>query len=125
MGGRVAYLAAAEIPELKASAIFYGGNVFKPYGDGVIPFERTEKIACPVIAFTGADDANPSPEDMRKIDAEMTRLNKPHEFHLYQGAGHAFHNFLEERYRDRAARGSWGELVAFFDHHLRGGARAR
>ena len=120
MGGRVVYLAAAEIPELKAAAMFYGGNIFKPYADGVVPFDGTPKIGCPLIGFSGADDANPSPEAMRKIDAELTKLGKPHEFHLYREAGHAFHNFIEERYRDRAARGSWSELVAFFDYHLKG-----
>ena len=119
MGGRVSYLAATAISELKAAAIFYGGNIMKALGDGPSPFERSANIQCPVIAFTGADDANPSPDDMRKIDAELTRLKKVHEFHLYLNAGHAFQNFIADRYRERASRASWTEMLAFFTEHLK------
>lgn len=121
MGGRVSYLAATAISEIKASAVFYGGNIFKPLGDGPSPFERTSSILCPIIGFFGADDTNPSPEDVRKIDAELTRLNKWHEFHTYLNSGHAFQNFLTERYRERAARGSWAELLGFFTEYLKRG----
>jgi carboxymethylenebutenolidase len=119
LGGRVSYLAATAISELKAAAVFYGGNMFSTVGDGPSPFDRTASIQCPIIAFTGADDTNPSPEDMRKIDAELTRLNKPHEFHLYRDTAHAFHNFMEDRYRERAARSSWASVLAFLTEHLK------
>jgi carboxymethylenebutenolidase len=56
---------------------------------------------------------------VNRIDAELTRLGKPHEFHRYDGAGHAFQNFLDERYRERPARGSWSEMLAFFALHLK------
>jgi carboxymethylenebutenolidase len=118
MGGRVAYLGACEIADFEAAAVFYGGNIMKALGDGPSPFERSSKIRCPVIGFFGAEDANPSPEDVRKIDAELTRLGKWHEFHSYNGAGHAFHNFTGERYRERAARASWQELLAFLAERL-------
>lgn len=108
MGGRVAYLAAGTMPELACAVVFYGGNLFKALGDGPTPFERTGGIGCPVLGFFGAQDTNPSPQDVQRIDAELTRLGKWHEFHTYQDAGHAFHNFLmAERYRERAAQASW------------------
>jgi carboxymethylenebutenolidase len=120
MGGRVAYLAACELPELKAAAVFYGGNIMKALGNGPSPYERSARINCPVIGFFGAEDTNPSPEDVRKIDAELTRLGKWHEFHSYTNAGHAFHNFVNaERHRPRAARASWHELLAFFAEFVR------
>lgn len=122
MGGRVSYLAATAIRDIKAAAVFYGGNIFRALGDGPSPFERSSGIQCPVIGFFGADDANPSPEDVRKIDAELTRLKKWHEFHTYLGAGHAFQNFQTERYRERAARGSWAELLGFYTDFLKRGA---
>ena len=121
MGGRVSYLAATAIGEFKAAAVFYGGNIFKALGDGPSPFERTANIQCPMIGFFGAEDTNPSPDDVKKIDAELTRLNKWHEFHTYLNTGHAFQNFLGERYRERAARASWTELLAFFTEHLKRG----
>lgn len=120
MGGRVSYLMAAANAEIKACTVFYGGNILKPWGAPPTPFERTKDIKCPVIGFFGVEDTNPSPEDVQKIDAEMTRLGKPHEFHTYHGAGHAFQNFLDAaRYRERPARGSWTEMLAFFGQHLK------
>ena len=120
MGGRVAYLAACANPQFRAAAVFYGGNIMKALGEGAGPFERSAAITCPVIGFFGAEDTNPSQDDVRKIDAELTRLGKWHEFHSYKDTGHAFHNFTNpERYRERAARGSWGELHAFFDRFLK------
>jgi carboxymethylenebutenolidase len=120
MGGRVAYLAAAAIAELKAAAVFYGGNTMKAMGEGPSPFERSAGIGCPMIGFFGAEDTNPSPADVARISAELTRLDKWHEFHTYRDAGHAFENFISpERYRERAARAAWGELLAFFDERLK------
>src|SRR6266581_1802689 len=34
MGGRVAYLMAAQNPELRSAVIFYGGNIMVPWGPG-------------------------------------------------------------------------------------------
>jgi carboxymethylenebutenolidase len=119
MGGRVSYLMACVNPELKAAAVFYGGNIFKALGEGPSPFERSSGIQCPVIGFFGAEDTNPSPDDVKKIDAELARLKKWHEFHTYNDTGHAFQNFITDRYRERASRGSWHELLAFFAQHLK------
>jgi len=120
MGGRVSYLMAAANKEIKACTVFYGGNIMKQWGSLPSPFQRTQDVGCPVIGFFGNEDTNPSPEDVNKIDVELTRLGKPHEFHCYDGAGHAFQNFLDaSRYRERAARGSWSEMLAFFSQHLK------
>jgi carboxymethylenebutenolidase len=120
MGGRVSYLMAAASSEIKACTVFYGGNMFKQWGSLPTPFDRSKDINCPLIGFYGNDDTNPSPDDVNKIDAELTRLGKPHEFHRYNGAAHAFQNFLDAaRYRERPARGSWSEMLAFFAQHLK------
>jgi carboxymethylenebutenolidase len=124
MGGRVAYLMAAANPEFKASVVFYGGNTMKSWGEnqGPTPFERSKDIGCPVLGLFGVEDTNPSPDDVKKIDAELTRLGKWHEFHSYQETGHAFCNFLAaDRYRDRAAKAGWGEMLAFFNLNLKQG----
>lgn len=120
MGGRVSYLMATANSEIKACTVFYGGNILKQWGSLPSPYDRTRDIGCPVIGFFGNEDTNPSPDDVNKIDAELTRLDKPHEFHRYNGAGHAFQNFLDAaRYRERPARGSWSEMLAFFAQHLK------
>lgn len=122
MGGRVVYLAAAANPHFKAAVAYYGGSIMVPWGEGVpAPFTRTAAIRCPLLFHFGAEDSNPSPADMRSLDAELTRHGKAHEFHVYEGAGHAFMNFTNaERYRPHAAEASWPRTLEFFARHLRG-----
>lgn len=118
MGGRVSYLMAAAHPGFKAAVSYYGGGIMVPWGEGVAPFERTAEMHCPLLGLFGEDDANPSPADMRQLDAELTRYGKVHEFHAYPGAGHAFMNRRGERYRVDADRDSWPKTLAFFATHL-------
>ena len=121
MGGRVVYLASAAIPHFRAAVIYYGGNIMVPWGEGVVaPFARTHEIHCPVLFHFGAEDTNPSPADMHRLDAELTRHGKAHEFHAYPNAGHAFMNFTNaERYRESATNSSWPRTLEFLAGHLR------
>jgi len=118
MGGRVSYLMAAANPSFKAASAYYGGNIMRPWGEGPSPFDRSSEIHCPLIGLFGEEDANPSPADMRKLDAELTRLGKVHEFHSYPGANHAFMNRRGNRYHAEADRDSWPKTLAFFEKHL-------
>ena len=123
MGGRITYLLAGARPAAwRAAGVFYGGNIMKPWEEGPAPspFDLTAQIACPVVGFFGADDTNPSPDDVKKIDAELTKHGKPHEFHMYEGAGHAFLNFMNaERHRPKQAAEAWPKMLAFLDRHLK------
>lgn len=124
LGGRVSYLMASANPSLRAAVVFYGGNTMRPWQEGPSPFDRTPDIACPVLGLFGVEDANPSPEDVRRIDAEMTRLGKPHEFHSYEGAGHGFMGFSSPAYREESAKDAWAKTIAWFQTHLASGAVA-
>ena len=73
---------------------------------------------CPILGFFGKDDKRPSPADMAETDAELTRLGKWHEFHAYDGAGHAFQNTGDERYRPAASEDAWRRYLAFFKETL-------
>jgi carboxymethylenebutenolidase len=120
MGGRITYLLAGARPALwRAAGVFYGGNIMKPWGEGPSPFDLTREVACPVIGFFGVEDTNPSPEDVRKIEAELRKHGKPHEFHSYEGAGHAFLNFTNpERYRERQGAEAWDTMLGFLERQL-------
>jgi carboxymethylenebutenolidase len=71
-----------------------------------------------LIGLFGEADGNPSPADMRKLDAELTKHGKIHEFHSYPGANHAFMNARGDRYHAEAAQDSWPKTLAFFEKHL-------
>ena len=119
MGGRVAYLMAAQIAAIKACVVFYGGNIMVPWGEGPAPFDISEQIVSPVLGLFGEDDPNPNPADVAKIDAELTRLGKPHEFHSYPGAGHAFMNEGRPSHREVAAKDAWRRCLEWFDRYLK------
>ena len=118
MGGRLVYLMSAASRDIKAGVMFYGSGTMVPFGEGPTPFERTSEINCPIQGHFGAEDKNPSPEDMRKLDAELTKFGKAHEFHTYAGAAHAFVNTGSSNYRPRAAALSWPKAMEFFSRHL-------
>lgn len=118
MGGRLVYLMSAASKELKAGVMFYGGSTMLPFGQGPSPFDRTKEISCPIQGHFGADDKDPSPEDMRKVAAELTKFGKAHEFHTYAGAAHAFVNSGSDNYRPHAAALSWPKAMEFFSRHL-------
>ncbi len=120
MGGRVAWLGAACNPHLRASVPYYGGNIMTAWGAGAQPpFAMAAGINCPILFHFGEIDQNPSQEDMRKLDAELTRLGKPHQFYTYPGADHAFMDFTANRYHQEAAQASWPRTLEFFAAHLK------
>ena len=118
MGGRVAYLMATHIPALRAAVVFYGGNIMVPWGEGPAPFDGTGHIRCPVLGLFGEEDTNPSPADVAKIDAELTRLGKTHEFHSYSGAGHAFMSESRPGYRKETAEDAWAKCLGWLERYL-------
>jgi len=118
MGGRIVYLMSAASKSLTAGVMFYGSGTMVPFGEGPTPFDRTHEINCPVQGHFGANDQNPSPDDMRRLDAELDRHGKVHEFHSYAGAAHAFCNTGSANYRPHAAALSWPKALEFFSRHL-------
>ena len=111
MGGRVAYLAACELPDkIKASAPFYGGG---------LPAEKTAQLKCPVLAFFGEKDAYIPLDSVEQLQAEARRHRKAIEVVVYPGAEHGF--FCNERssYQKAAAEDAWGRLKKFFATHLK------
>jgi len=119
MGGRIVYLMAAASPAFQAAVAYYPGHTFRAWGrDLPSPFERTAAIHCPIQGHFGADDKNPSPDDMQKLDAELTKFNKAHEFYSYPNAGHAFMDYTKESHRRDADEAAWPRTLTFFKEHL-------
>ncbi len=119
MGGRLAFLHAANNPALRAAVMFHGGNILVARDGLPSPFEQAKNIQAPVLGLFGADDQNPSPADVQQIDAELTRWGKAHEFHSYAGAGHAFLNFTRPAvFRETQAQAAWATCLAWLNQYL-------
>ena len=120
-GGRVSYLAACNIPDLKAASVFYGGGILESRGgSGPSPLEQTANITSPVLGLFGAEDQNPSPANVATIEAELNKENKTYEFHMYPGCGHGFHCGDRSSYRPQSARDGWAKSIAWFKKYLKG-----
>jgi len=119
MGGRIVYLMSSVNPDIRAGVMYYGSDPFSAWGEGASPFDRTKEIHCPILGHFGEDDKNPSPADMKRLDVEMNRLGKQHEFYSYPNAAHAFANFGSANYREHAANASWPRTFGFFAKHLK------
>ena len=115
-GGRIAWLGAAHIANCQAAAMFYGGRILTAMGDGAPrAIDLAPRINCPVAGFFGNDDTNPSPSDVHAISQALNAAGVTHEFHRYDGAGHAFQNFPSpERYREAASEDAWTKVIEFF-----------
>jgi carboxymethylenebutenolidase len=119
MGGRVAYLMAGASKDFKAAISWYGGSCFRPSGEGPTPFERTAQISCPIQGHFGETDQNPTLEDMAKIDAELTKHGKAHEFYVYKDTGHSFMDpHHPDKYVAQSDRESWQRSMEFLKKHL-------
>lgn len=120
-GGRMAYLGAGSNPAFKAAVVLYGGRIQLAEGEGrPSPLELTKNISGPVMGLFGREDTNPSPADVARISAELTRHDIRHDFRIYDGAGHAFQNFDNpETYRHEASEDAWTRLLAFLHAELK------
>jgi carboxymethylenebutenolidase len=121
-GGRQTFLAAATLP-IDAAIVCYGGMIA---GDGPPPqlpsmvplLDRAPDIQCPLLGLFGNDDQFPTPDQVDQIDKALTDAGKAHEFHRYDGAGHAFFSPDRTAYRVEAALDGWERIWSFVGIHL-------
>ena len=120
-GGRVGYLAACNLADLKATVVFYGVNMLAPEGgDGPSPIEQTVNITSPVLGLAGELDRLSPPEQTAKLEAELKKQGKTYEFHTYSKVGHGFVVDGNPRYNPEAASDAWEKTWAWFDKYLKG-----
>jgi carboxymethylenebutenolidase len=123
-GGRQTYIVACNL-DVDAAVDCYGGRVVTAPEDlterqPVAPIDMTPKLRCPLLGLFGAEDKNPSPDDVAKIRAALEASNKDFEFHTYENAGHGFFSVDRQMYRVEAANDGWQRIWAFYGKHLRG-----
>src|SRR5580658_2989325 len=102
-GGRQTVLAACNV-DLDAAVDCYGAFVTGTPPEG-FPLKVTNlvdqlpNLRCPLLGLFGNEDSYPSPEQVDELDQILTDHDKPHEFHRYDGAGHAFFSVVRPSYR--------------------------
>lgn len=124
-GGRQAYLVACRL-DVDAAVDCYGGRVVVSPEEltpqrPVAPIDLTADLRCPLLGLFGADDQNPSPEHVARMEEELKANDKSFEFHTYEGAGHAFFSVDRPNYNLEAAKEGWQQIWAFFGEHLAAG----
>jgi carboxymethylenebutenolidase len=113
-GGHVAYLAAT-LPEIAATASFYGSRItsFTP-GGGEPTVSQTGSIAGTIYMFFGMDDASIPPEQIAEIDTALTQHQVPHQIWQYPNAGHGFACDLRASYHPTATADAWQHVEELF-----------
>jgi carboxymethylenebutenolidase len=110
-GGGKSFSYAATQPSLAAAVVYYG-----------TPPEAADlaKIKAPVLGFYGGDDARVT-STVAPAEAEMKKLGKTYEPHVYEGAGHGFLRAQEDRNGAnlKATRMAWPRTVAFLRERLK------
>ncbi len=115
MGGRIALLTAAASPDVAAVSPYYGPL----RGSQPSPFDVIEKIKAPVQGHYGANDMNPKPDDVREFYTKLKETNPHAEYFIYEGAGHAFHDFSRPSYNRDASQKAWARTLEFFRTNLK------
>jgi carboxymethylenebutenolidase len=121
-GGRQSVLAACNL-DLNAAVDCYGAFVTGTPPEG-FPLQVTNlvdqlpNLRSPLLGLFGNEDSYPSPEQVDELDQILTEHDKPHEFHRYDGAGHAFFSTDRPSYRVEAANDGWERIEAFYAQHL-------
>lgn len=123
-GGRHAYLAACSLP-FDAAVDCYGAFIVEDPPEGMPKtmkpiLDLASNLSCPLLGLFGLDDRFPSPAAVATLDSELDKLDKPHEFHSYEGAGHSFFSVDRPAYRPEAAVDGWRRIDEFFATHLKG-----
>ncbi len=121
-GGRQAYLVACNL-EIDAVVDCYGGRVAAPPEElsprqPVAPIDMTPNLSCPLLGLFGAQDRNPPPEMVARMQEELDKHSKTYEFHSYEGAGHAFFSVNRPNFNVEAAEDGWQKIWAWFGQYL-------
>lgn len=114
-GGSTSLAYAIAQPSLSAAVMFYGSP---PAAGGSPDYSGLSTIKAPVLAFYGGNDTRTTATSQPLSD-EMKKLNKPFEFHVYDGAGHGFVRQQTTEANYKATVESWPLVVKFFTDHLK------
>lgn len=117
-GGAVTWMAAAQVPGLKAGGAWYGRlsggtDTTRPY-----PLTSVNQITIPVLGLYGALDRGIPVADVEAMNAALKASPNPKakasRIELYPQADHGFLADYRPSYNEPAAKDAWAKLMAHF-----------
>ena len=118
MGGKIAFLTACRIPDVAATAPFYGGGMVSPGNSGKAPIDYASGLKGPVLAFFGGKDAFIPKDQVEKFRSELQKAGKQVEVVLYEDADHGFMCDERPSHHPAHAKAAWEKTITFFKKHL-------
>jgi len=123
MGGGIALRQAVDnAPAFRAAAVFYGQVRYTADSNAgpIVPIDiaYANALDVPVLGSWGGRDTSILPADVHALDDRLTGLNKPHDFVIYDEAGHAFFDDTRASYVASAADDAWTRTLYWFHRFL-------
>lgn len=103
MGGGYSFRFAGEVPGINGAVVFYGG----PPSQQIMA-----RIKVPVLGFFGEDDARVTAA-VAPATAQMQKLGKTFETHIYPHATHGFLEYQDLAGNPEATSDSWAKTIAY------------
>jgi carboxymethylenebutenolidase len=115
MGGRQAWLAAADGHGLAGAIGFYGRPGVSIDGEPG-PQQRVGEIEAPILALQAGADEHITADQNEAFDQALAHAGVEHELITYDGAPHSFFDRRQEDFAD-ASEDAWNRLLAFIERH--------
>ncbi len=109
MGGRLTLMTARADTNLGAAVAFYGSPL--------MPQEAAE-LKTPLLGLYGEKNPSIPVDKIKTMQDALDKAGIKNQFHIYQGAGHAFFNDTQPSYNKVAATDAWPRVLAWFRDSL-------
>jgi carboxymethylenebutenolidase len=109
MGGGLVLQTAVVEDNMGAGVAFYG----RP-----LSADEAKKVKAPLLGLYGAQDNSIPVDGVKTMQAALTEAGTENDFHIYEGAQHAFFNNTRESYNAQAAADAWPRTLEWFRQHL-------
>ena len=122
-GGRITWLACAQIDDLKAGVAWYGRLTGDKTADFPLnPLDIAAELKAPVLGLYGGKDTGISLDSVEAMRTALSALGasasaKQSRIDVYPDAPHAFHADYRSSYQAGPATDGWNKLQDWFRQH--------
>jgi carboxymethylenebutenolidase len=108
MGGGLVLQTALQEDDLAAGIVFYGSP---------LKSDQARQVKAPILTFIGTEDRIPV-SGVESMHAAFDEAGIENEFHVYEGAPHAFFNDTRPSYNPEASADAWPRSLKWFRDHF-------